>query len=102
VDPNLATACPSPCSPKPSSSIEQIIGETIAMAACAVARGVGDLQDGGLALKTKLVGADLIAQLYALRQECAGAIDFEVVARIYGKQVLRALPRAAASRRAHR
>lgn len=81
---------PSTDDPTPRLDLERVIGELMFTAVCAVAQGVGDMEDGGLAPETTLAGADVIARLFALRQECAGAIDFDVVARAYGKQVLRA------------
>jgi hypothetical protein len=44
-----------------------------------------------------MCGGDLIAQLFALRQACAGELDFDATAREYGKHAIAA--RYAAAKR---
>jgi hypothetical protein len=71
-------------------SLESLIGEGIASAACAIAQGVTEYENGGLQPKTKLRGGECIARLYALRQASAGKLDFDRVSRLRGAAALRA------------
>jgi hypothetical protein len=85
-----APTCPSSWLPLPSApSFDELIGEVVAAAACAIAQALREFQNGGLRTETKMHGGDLIAQLYALRQYMVGYWDFDRVARTMGKQVLR-------------
>jgi len=68
----------------------ELIGEVVAAAVAVIAVGLDERSNGGLRLKTKLTGGDLIAQLYALRQACAGELDFDATAREYGKRAIAA------------
>ena len=69
-------------------SIECLIGEVTALASCAIACALYEKSNGGLTLRTKSQGADLIAQLYSLRQACPDT--FYTIARREGKRALAA------------
>jgi hypothetical protein len=77
---------------RPSSAIEIelplecIVGEVVALAAIAIAVALDERRHGGLALRTKQQGADLLSQLYALRQACS---SFDAIACEHGKRALR-------------
>jgi len=75
---------------EPPPAIERIIGELVAAAACAIAQTLDERANGGLRPRTKMCGGDLITQLYALRQACAGELDFDATARAYGKRAIAA------------
>jgi hypothetical protein len=91
VHPTPAAASPSPCPSLPQTpAIAELIGEVVAAAVAVIAVGLDERSNGGLRLKTKLTGGDLIAQLYALRQACAGELDFDATAREYGKRAIAA------------
>jgi hypothetical protein len=93
-----------PLSPWPSGqqeshtaapSVERLIGELAAAAACLVAQGLGECwnrgrMDGEMSAATKQQGGALIAGLVELRDGTAGELDFDRVARAQGVQVLRA------------
>jgi hypothetical protein len=81
---------PSTATAKSASSLEQLIGELVAAAVAVISVGLDERANGGLRPKTKLAGGDLIAQLFTLRQACAGELDFDVVAREYGKRAIAA------------
>jgi hypothetical protein len=86
-----APAISAPCPPLPQSpSLAELIGEVVAAAVAVIAVGLDERGNGGLRPKTKLTGADLITQLFALRQACAGELDFDVTAREYGKRAVAA------------
>jgi hypothetical protein len=78
----------------PSSTVEielslpVVIGETVAMAASVIAAGLDERANGGLRPETRQRGGDLVAALFNLHQKCAGAFDFDFVAREYGKRAL--------------
>ena len=74
---------------EPPPLIERVIGEVVAAAARAIVRALMEYQNGGAQPATTRHGGDLIAQLYALRQACAGELDFDAVARSQGKRALR-------------
>src|SRR5262245_29460221 len=91
VRPTPAAVSLSPCPPLlPAPSMAELIGELVAAAVAVIAVGLDERASGGLRPKTKLTGADLITQLYALRQACAGELDFDAVAREYGKRAIAA------------
>jgi hypothetical protein len=69
-------------------SIECLIGEVVAVASIVIAVALDERRNGGLTGRTKLQGADLIAQLYTLRQTCPDT--FDVIARREGKRALHA------------
>jgi hypothetical protein len=61
----------------------------MASAACAVALGCHQFQNGGLAPATKNAAGDRFVALYRLRQMHAAEIDFDAVAREHGRRALR-------------
>lgn len=69
-------------------SFEHAVGEVAALAACAIALALSERGNGGLRPLTKSHGAELIAQLYALRQ--ARPDIFDAVVRREGKRALHA------------
>jgi hypothetical protein len=68
----------------PAGLMESRIGETVADAVCAISRALMECHDGGLQAETKVVGGDLIARLYQLRQYTAGYVSFDDVAQQHG------------------
>jgi hypothetical protein len=91
--PTSAQSLPLPAaSPPPHPSIEQLIGELVATAACLVARGLSELAQSGrirMSADTKLWGSELMTALIELRRGTAGALDFERVAQEHGSRALR-------------
>jgi hypothetical protein len=71
-------------------SLPVVIGETIAAAAIAIAKGLDERANGGLTSRTKEYAGDLVAALFSLHRRCAGEFNFGTVAREYGKLALRA------------
>ena len=71
------------------SSLERYIGLQVAGAAAAVALALGEFEDGGLTSETKMAGADLIAELFRVRQFSLGYWDFDKIAREQGVTALR-------------
>jgi hypothetical protein len=72
-----------------------LIGEIVEQATAVIAVGLDERSNGGLRPKTKLVGGDLIAQLYGLREAWLsraepGGLDFDTTAREYGKRAIAA------------
>ena len=75
-------------SPRPSAlSLEQIIGQTAAGAAVALARALREFQTDELSFGAKMCVGDWIARLFAL-QLCAGQIDFYAIAQAGGARAL--------------
>jgi hypothetical protein len=75
------------------SSPERLIGELIAATACLVAQGLEECwargeMDGQMSADTKVQGRALVAGLLELRNDTAGELDFNAVARLYGAKVL--------------
>jgi hypothetical protein len=91
---SLPAASPPPSS---SSSIEQLIGELTATAACLVAQGLSELWRTGqirMSADTRQQGGALMAALIELKSGTVGdlaeaGIDFERVARAHGASALR-------------
>jgi hypothetical protein len=81
---SLSIASPQPSAP----ALEQVVGEIAASAAVALARALREFQTDELSFGTKMRVGDWIAQLFELRQVCAGQIDFYVVVRARGARVL--------------
>jgi hypothetical protein len=71
-------------------SLPVVIGETVAMAAITIAKGLEERGNGGLTARTKGYAGDLVAALFNLHQRCAGEFDFFDAAREFGKLALRA------------
>lgn len=69
---------------------ERRIGELTAVAACALSEALRELHNGGLTVATRAAGGALIGELYALRQDTLGPLDFDLTARVYGRLMLRA------------
>jgi hypothetical protein len=69
-------------------SLPAVIGEVTATAAIVIAVALNERANGGLTLKTRQRGGDLVAALYQLHQKCAGEFDFFDVARDQGKRAL--------------
>jgi hypothetical protein len=65
--------------------LDCVIGEVVALAAIAIGQALAERGNGGLTPRTKQQGADLIAQLYALRQACP---SFDAIARGHGMRAL--------------
>ena len=78
-----------PSNSLPPPAMERVIGEVVAAAARAIVRALMEYQNGGARPATTRHGGDLIAQLYALRQATIEQLDFDAMARTYGKRVLR-------------
>jgi hypothetical protein len=78
--------------PAPSTasdlSIENLIGEVVAVASIVITVALDEKINGGLTGRTKSQGADLIAQLYSLRQACPD--NFDAIARAEGRRALAA------------
>jgi hypothetical protein len=71
-------------------SLPVVIGEVTATAAIMIAVALDERANGGLTLKTRQRGGDLVAALYQLHQKCAGDFSFFDVAREQGKRALHA------------
>jgi hypothetical protein len=87
----LTTPAPAPvASPPPSMPLlEQVIGEIAASAALEIARALREHQNNGLSFRNAVSAfGDRVAQLFELRQICAGQIDFYTVVRARGTHVL--------------
>ena len=83
-------AIATPPAPPASPSIECLIGELVAGAACLVAQGLGEFGHGGqINTDTRLQGGKLIEMLYELRRGFVGGMDFDHVAKTQGVRVLR-------------
>src|SRR5262249_17028593 len=83
-------ACPSlrPPSP-PAPSLAELIGETVLLAAAAIAQALHERGNGGLSDWTRQQGSDLIAQLYVLQRACTDeGLDFDRVAREFGRRAI--------------
>jgi hypothetical protein len=90
---------PSPCLSCPPElqavdrSVDRLIGELIAATACLVAQGLGECwahgkMNGRMSADTKEHGRALVAGLLELRNDTAGELDFNAVARLHGAKVL--------------
>jgi hypothetical protein len=76
--------------PTNDTPIEILIGQITAATAGLLAQAGQEFNSGGCRPSTKLDMADLVAQLYALREATTGEIgDFMEVARVQGVQTLR-------------
>ena len=76
-------------SPLPSAlPLDEVIGEIAAGAAVALARALRYQNDGPSFRNASSAFGDWIARLFALRQVCAGQIDFYAVARARGAHLL--------------
>jgi len=84
----LSPATAPALAPETEPSIERRIGECMATAVGALAKGVVEQLNGGLEPKTKSISGKCIAELFTLRQSTLGELDFEKVARIYGRLIL--------------
>jgi hypothetical protein len=94
--PNLAQSLPlsaaSLHSSTPGPAIELLIGALTATAAGLVARGLGQLWQGGqirMSADTKRQGSEIMTALITLREGTAGDLDFDHVARTHGARALR-------------
>jgi hypothetical protein len=90
VQQNHAAITPAPSTVEIELSLPVVIGETVAIAAITIAKGLEERGNGGLTVRTKEYAGDLVAALFNLHQKCAGDFDFDSVAREYGKLALRA------------
>src|SRR5262249_717892 len=79
---SVASALPS------APPLDEVIGETAAAAALAIAQALHEFQTDGLSSRTRAQGGDLIAQLFELRLVYAGQLDFYAVARARGARLL--------------
>ena len=69
-------------------ALEEIIGEIAAGTALEIARALRYQNDGPSFRNASSAFGDWIARLFALRQVCAGQIDFYAVARARGARLL--------------
>ena len=83
---------PAAPAPPPSPSIEQLIGEFTAIAACLFAQGLGDCVRSGrlvpMSAETRQQGGKVMAALIELREHTAGKLDFDHMAQVRGARVL--------------
>ena len=86
----LTAPTPLPVAPALPSALplEEVIGETAAAAALAIAQALHEFQTDGLSSRTRAHGGDLIARLFELRLVYAGQIDFYAVAHARGTRLL--------------
>ena len=71
------------------SSLEPLIGRLIAAAGLAIIEALDEYKNGGLSLRTKTRGGDLLAQLCGLYQFAVADFDFDSIARVHGTAMLR-------------
>jgi hypothetical protein len=72
----------------PSALLEQVVGEIAAGAALAIARALHHQNNGLSPRNAASAFGEWIARLFALRQVCAGQIDFYAIARARGARLL--------------
>src|SRR5258708_729908 len=83
------TEAPEPAPAPSGEPIERAIGEAVAATVCVLARGMLELQDGGLSATVRTAGGSKVAALYQLQQSTLGKIDFASIVRREGRRVLR-------------
>jgi hypothetical protein len=96
-----ATSSPLPSTPGPT--VECLIGELVAAAACLVAHGLRELKEHGQIqtdADAQRIGGELMGTLIELRQATAGALDFDRVARTHGARALQERSDGTVSQRA--
>jgi hypothetical protein len=86
LDPASGTAC---ATVVPPTEVEIAIGTATADATGIILRGLAERQDGILPGRLRGAGGAAIAKLYMLHQSAIGDLDFDAVARVQGKAMLR-------------
>jgi hypothetical protein len=82
---------PSPSKAEPAPTLERHIGELVAAAGLVIVEALDERANGGLTLRTKCRGGDLICELFRWRKFLiADFPDFDCIARTHGLAALRA------------
>jgi len=81
----------SSAAPAPANTIERHVGELVAAAGLVIVEALDERANGGLTLRTKCRGGDLICELFRWRKFLiADFPDFDCIARTHGLAALRA------------